>query len=379
MLQGGNMARTRSAKHPSAQRFVISSVLSDAAALVVSKLAAYHSRAPVHVIKTKLQAPQILRKTRGRSRPPTFDAELHHVTILDFVVLAFLLHEPCFAASSLATQSNDVLVGPNVSLLEVFREVRVDCASGLGRPGSLGHEPCPGFLLADGQVRDEAKQALTFSQNTRKGSQTILHTVAFQIFKPKLFIVQLRNLGLERSRYDHATPCGKHTSRWVVAGFASSNCGTQIRGFSFGGFFGASDVRSQTLREGIASSGIFGANIGQYDHGLGCDQLGEEVVTKRHTTDPRQCRARWPTPFQGCKHRLVHWQHLFCLPVVGRPLAKRWQSPRCQFQICDDEFFQDALVLINGIDVDGVVHMHDGGVAKASNHMQHNLHAANLT
>ena len=109
------------------------------------------------------QAIRCPRKDCGRScnvlgrRSPTSvrEPEVHHVAVLDDVLLAFLAHLAGFLGADLAAQADVVVVGDGLGADEALLEVGVDDAGGLRRLGALVDGPGARLLGADGEEGDE--------------------------------------------------------------------------------------------------------------------------------------------------------------------------------------------------------------------------------
>src|SRR5690606_18440696 len=79
--------------------------------------------------------------------------EMHHVAILNDVVLAFQAHLAGIARSCLAAIGDEIVVGDGLGANEALLEIGMDDASSLGRLCAGGHGPGPRLLRSDGEER----------------------------------------------------------------------------------------------------------------------------------------------------------------------------------------------------------------------------------
>ena len=85
---------------------------------------------------------------------------MHHVAVLDDVLLAFETHLAGILGAVLAAERDVILIGDSLGANKTLLEIRVDDAGGLRSLGAAGDRPGAGFLRADREVSYEIEQLI---------------------------------------------------------------------------------------------------------------------------------------------------------------------------------------------------------------------------
>src|SRR3954463_5953859 len=99
-------------------------------------------------------------RTRAIQRSSYVEAEVHHVAVLDDVILALEPHLARFFRALLALAAHEIIEGDDLGTDESLLEVGMDHARGLRRRIAVMDRPGTDLLRPGGEVRFEPEQRI---------------------------------------------------------------------------------------------------------------------------------------------------------------------------------------------------------------------------
>src|SRR5690606_4178782 len=129
------------------------------------------------------------------------EAEVHHVTVLDDIFLAFQAPFARFLGAGFAVVLDEVVVADHLGTDKALLEVGVDHTGRLGRGGADPDGPGTYFLHASGAVGLQVQQLIAGADHpvpTR-----LVHAHGFEEHQLLFLVVQLGDLRLDLVAYRH--------------------------------------------------------------------------------------------------------------------------------------------------------------------------------